>query len=260
MTDLVTVEASNHVLAIGVNRPEKRNAWNIEVIQSVANAYGRLDDDDDLRVGLVFGHGDDFTSGLDLPEVAPALAEGRADEILPPELPDPWDFTGEPCSKPIVVAVHGRCYTLGIELALASQVVVAATDTSFAQLEVARGITPLGGATFRLPQRLGSVGMWALLGAQELDAASALRYGLVTEVVETGHQLERAREMADMLAQNAPLAVQAALAQARAAERAGRDAAVARLQEIGPALLASSDAAEAITAMIERRPPTFTGA
>jgi enoyl-CoA hydratase/carnithine racemase len=144
-TDKVTVERRGHVLLIGVNRPEKRNAWDVDVVRAVAQAYTDLAADDDLRVGVVFGHGDMFTAGLDLASVAPLVAEGRGTEILPPEVCDPWDFFGEPCPKPIVLAVHGRCYTLGIELALASQACVAASGTIFSQAEVARGIAPLGG-------------------------------------------------------------------------------------------------------------------
>lgn len=259
MSELVTVETDGPLLLIGVDRAEKRNAWNVEVIHQVAAAYQRLEDDADLRVGVVFGHGDNFTAGLDLPEIAPLLAEGRAAEVLPADLPDPWDFTGEPCTKPIVLAVQGRCFTLGIELALASQVVVAASDTVFAQLEVARGILPLGGATYRLPSQLGKVGMWALLGAQEFDADTALAAGLVTEVTEPGAQLDRAIEMARVMAENAPLAVKAALAGYRASERASRDAAGASLLEQGPVVLASNDAMEAVAAMIEKRPANFTG-
>lgn len=129
MTDLVTVEARGHVLLIGVNRPDKRNAWNREVIAGVTGAYARLRDDDSLRAGVVFGHGEHFTAGLDLMDVLPVLAEGEGATILPEGDPDPWDFLDEPCPKPVVVAVHGRCYTLGIELLLASQVSVAAADT-----------------------------------------------------------------------------------------------------------------------------------
>ena len=129
---------------------------------------------------------------------------------------------GEPCPKPIVVAAHGACNTLGIELLLASQVAVAAEDTRFAQLEVARGIVPMGGATFRLPGRLGLPGMGYFLTAERFDTATALRLGLVSEVVPGNRHLERALELARVIAANAPLAVQAALASARAAELPGR--------------------------------------
>lgn len=260
MSDLVSVERRGHVLLIGVDRVEKKNAWNLEVIRAVAQAYTNLAHDRELRVGVVFGHGPDFTAGLDLPEVAPALATGDPREILPADLCDPWDFIGEPCPKPIVVAIQGRCLTLGIELCLASQVVIAASDTVLAQMEVARGIVPLGGGTFRLGQRLGARGLRWLLTAEKFDAVQALEAGLLTEVVPVGSQLERAIEIAERIAANAPLAIQSALAGHRAAERAARDAAAALLRgEEALRLIRSKDAAEGVAAMLARREPVYVG-
>ncbi len=259
LTDKVTVERKGQVLLIGVNRPEKRNAWDLDVIRGVAEAYTMLARDSGLRVGVLFGHGDVFTAGLDLVSVSPVLADGRGADILPSDLCDPWDFIGEPCPKPIVVAVQGRCYTLGIEVVLASQGCVAAEGTVFAQLEVARGIVPLGGASFRLPARCGAAGMRWLLSAEEFSTDDALAAGLITEVVPRGLQLERAIQMAETIAANAPLAVRTALAGARAAERVSREAAAAQLRDQGPALFTSADATEALTAMIEKRPAQFRG-
>jgi enoyl-CoA hydratase len=260
MTPSVTVERRGHLLVIGVNRPEKRNAWDLDVIRRVAGAYTDLANDDDLRVGVVFGHGDVFTAGLDLASVAPLVAEDRGAEILPPGLCDPWDLFGDPCPKPIVLAVHGRCYTLGIELALAAQVCVAAEGTLFSQLEVARGIVPLGGASFRLPARLGPTGMRWLLTAEQFDAGAAHAVGLVAEVVPLGSQLQRAIAIAEAIAANAPRSVQSALAGARAAERAARDAAAQQLRDTVPGVFAGADAVEGFTAMLEKRAPVFTGA
>ena len=258
MSDLVTVEAAGPVLLIGVDRPEKRNAWNLEILAAVADAYERLRDDAALRVGVVFGHGDHFSAGLDLADVLPALAEQGGTEIISADQPDPWDILGEPCPKPVVVAAQGRCYTLGIELILASQAAVVAEDTIFGQLEVARGIIPLGGGGHRLPA-LGKLGTQWVLTADTFDAAQALQIGLVSEVVPTGTQLERAVQIAEKIASNAPLAVQAALANSRAAERAARDAAAAHVRAAGPALFNSADAMEAVAAMTEKRAPRFTG-
>ena len=255
----VTVERHDHLLLLGVNRPEKRNAWNLDVIEGVARGLTELAQDPDLRVGVIFGHGSVFTAGLDLPAVAPVIAAGEAAAVLPPGLVDPWDFLGEPCPKPVVVAVHGRCYTLGIELILAAQVAVAAADTVFAQLEVARGIVPLGGATWRLPARLGAAGARYLLTAEEFDANEALRIGLVTEVVPVGRHLDRAAQLAEKIARNAPLGVQAALAGGRAAQRSARDAAAQHLRDSMRGLFNSEDASEAVAAMLAKRPPTFQG-
>jgi len=261
MTDassVVTVEEDGGLLLIGVNRPDANNLWNLEVIQAVSRAYRRLGDTAHLRVGVVFGHGRLFTAGLDLASVAPLLTSGDPTAVFPEDGYDPWDFFGEPCPKPVVVAIHGRCNTLGIELALASQVVVAADDARFAQLEVARGIFPLGGATFRLPARLGAPGMRYLLTAELFDAATALRIGLVHEVVGVGQELDRAIQLARIIAANAPLGVQASLASARAAERAARDAARNVLLD-NRAIFTSADAAEGISAFLERRTPVFRG-
>ncbi len=255
----VTVEREGNVLLIGVNRPDAYNLWNLEVIQSVAGAYKTLGDDPDLRVGVLFGHGRGFTAGLDLISVAPAVASGDVTAIFPKDGYDPWDFFGEPCPKPIVVAAHGTCNTLGIELMLASQIAIAAEGTKFAQLEVARGIFPLGGATFRLPMRLGPAGARYLLTAERFESDTAFRLGLISEIVPVGKHLERGIELAKAIASNAPLAVQAALASARAAERASREAARAVLFEHNARVMASADAAEGVASMMEKRSPVFRG-
>jgi enoyl-CoA hydratase/carnithine racemase len=255
----VTVERDGHVLVIGVDRPEANNLWNLEVIQEVSRAYRRLADDAELRTGVLHGHGRHFTAGLDLASVAPLMAQGDVGAVLPADGCDPWDLFGEPCPKPIVVAVHGTCNTLGIELVLASQASVATEGARFAQLEVARGIVPLGGATFRLPLRLGLSGLRYLLTAERFDAPTAYRLGLVGELVPAGRHVERAMELARILSANAPIAVQAALASARAAERAMRDAARAVIVERNPAIVASADAAEGVASFLERRAPAFGG-
>jgi enoyl-CoA hydratase/carnithine racemase len=255
----VTIDKHGHVLAIGVNRPDAYNLWDLDVIQTVSRAYRQLGDDPELRVGVVYGHGKRFTAGLDLPSVAAVAASGDIAAIIPADGYDPWDFGAEPCPKPIVVAGHGTCNTLGIELMLASQVAIAADGTKFAQLEVARGIFPLGGGTFRLSMKLGTAGSRYLVTAEQFLAGEALRIGLISEITPEGAHLDRAMEIAGTIAANAPLGVQAALASARAAERAARDAAAAVLLERNQSVMTSADAAEGITAMIERRDPVFSG-
>ena len=151
MADEVTIEEDGPLLFIGVNRPDAHNLWNLEVIQAVCRACKRLADAEHLRVGVIFGHGRHFTAGLDLASTSPLIATGDVSALFPEDGLDPWNFFGEPCPKPIVVAVHGACNTLGIELALASQLAVAAEGTRFAQLEVARGIFPWAGRRFGCP-------------------------------------------------------------------------------------------------------------
>ena len=258
-TPCVTVEQDGHVLLIGVDRAAKRNAWTLEVIRQVSQAYDRLAEDDDLRVGLLHGHGDHFSAGLDLADVLPAMREHGPSVVGGDGTHDPFGLWGSPVPKPVVLAVQGISFTLSIELALASDVVVAADDVRFRQLEVGRGIMPFGGATLRAPVQLGwGNAMRFLLTGQEFGAAEALRIGLVQEVVPAGRQLERAAELAQLIAAQAPLGVCGTLASARFARRAEEQAAVEHLRTLAP-LLDSDDAAEGLRSFVERREARFTG-
>jgi enoyl-CoA hydratase len=139
-TDSVKIEEDGPLVLIGVNRPDAHNLWDLEVIQTVCRPASAWRIRTTSAWGVIFGHGGLFTAGLDLASVGPLVATGDINAVLPDDGYDPWNFFGEPCPKPIVVAVHGTCNTLGIELALASQVAVVAEGTRFAQLEVAHGI------------------------------------------------------------------------------------------------------------------------
>ena len=259
MAPRVTVERDGSLLQIGLNRPEKRNAADFRMLQELSAAYGELDRDPALRVGVVFAHGDHFTAGLDLADIGQHVgADGIA--FLPDGGLDPWRVAGPAVRKPIVLAVQGICFTLGIELALASDVVVAAETARFAQLEVARGILPFGGATLRFPHTAGwgAAMRWMLTG-EEFDATEAKNLRIVTEVVPPGMQLERATELAARIAAQAPLAVQATLANARLARSAGEAAAAAELQPQLLRLLATEDAGIGMRAFLERKPAEFRG-
>ena len=178
--DTVTLERDGHVLAIGLNRPDKRNAFNLAMLADLSRAYALLESDETLRAGVLFAHGDHFTAGLDLVDVGPNIVTGELP--FPDDGRDPWRLDGT-WTKPVVAAAHGWCMTLGIELLLAADIRVAAADTRFAQMEVRRGIYPFGGATIRLPRQTGwgNAMRWLLTGG-EFDAAEARRIGLVQEV------------------------------------------------------------------------------
>lgn len=255
----MTIERDGHVFLMGLNRPEKRNAADFALLQELCLAYGELDRDPDLRVGAVFAHGDHFTGGLDLGDVAPRIGPNGLD-LVPEGGLNPWQVGGESQRKPVVMAVQGTCLTLGIELALASDVVIAADSTVFGQIEVQRGILPFGGATIRFPRAVGwgNAMRWMLTG-DSFDVTEAHRMGLVQEVVPHGAQLHRALELAHRIAAQAPLAVQATLANARTAIRDGAAAAEERLQPELVRLAASEDAAEGMRAFVARDEPQFTG-
>src|SRR6185312_10983077 len=129
----------------------------------------------------------------------------RRQREQPSEPVDPFGL-GRRLGKPLVTAVQGITFTIGIEIALAGDIVVAASDARFCQLEPKRGLAPLGGATVRYVQRAGwGNAMYHLLRADEFDAAEAYRIGLVQEVVEPGAQVDRAIELAREMLQCAPL-------------------------------------------------------
>jgi enoyl-CoA hydratase/carnithine racemase len=260
MSERVTVERDDKVLLIGVNRPEKRNAFDLETIEALSAAYEKLGKDPEIRAGVVFGHGDHFSAGLDLAEVGPVVAKKGPAALGGSYAYDPFGMWAPPVPKPVVMAVSGIAFTLSIELALASDIVVAAEGVRFRQLEIARGILPFGGATIRGPEKLGwGNAMRFLLTAEEFGAAEALRIGLVQEVVPHGKHVERARAIAKLIAEQAPLGVQGTLANARIAATQGTAAATAHLKELLAHVITSEDAAEGVKSFVERRTATFRG-
>ncbi len=257
--DTVSLERDGHVLIMGLNRPDKRNAFNLAMLADLSRAYALLENDDDLRAGVLIAHGEHFTAGLDLIDVAPSITSGV--DPFAEDGRDPWRLDGE-WTKPVVAAAHGRCLTLGIELLLAADIRVAAATTRFGQIEVRRGIYPFGGATIRLPKQTGwgNAMRWLLTG-DEFDADEAHRIGLVQEVTpdaQTARDL--AVEIAHTIADRAaPLGVRATLASARLSVTDGERAAIERLRPGVQELFASADAAEGIQSFIERREARFQG-
>jgi enoyl-CoA hydratase/carnithine racemase len=253
----ITTEKRGHLLLIGGNRPAKRNAFDADMLRGLSDAFGALETDDDVRCGVLFAHGDHFTGGLDLANVAPLVMEGKL-EFGTSDAFDPCGVHGKQRTKPTVIAVHGICLTIGIELILAQDVCVAAENTRFGQIEIKRGIFPFGGATFRLVQTAGwgNAMRWLLTG-DEFDAREAHRIGLVQEVVPLGRQLERAIEIAETIAAQAPLGVRATLASARRSlvEEAAARALLPELLQ----LMRSDDAREGMMSFVERRAAKFTG-
>ena len=256
---VVTVERRGHVLLIGLNRPAKRNAFNLAMIDQLAAAYYELEADDDVRCGVLFAHGDHFTGGLDLAEVGPLVREGTLDFSAPGRR-DPWRKDGV-WTTPLVAAVQGWVMTLAIELLLAADIRIAASDARFAQMEINRGIYAFGGATIRLPRDAGwgNAMRWLLTG-EPYDAHEAHRIGLVQEVVEPGTQVERALELAEAIAtKSGPLGVKATLASAHRARLEGEAAAFARLEPDMADLFETEDGREGLQSFIERREARFTG-
>lgn len=256
MSAKITTEQIGHIFKIGLNRPEKMNAADEEMLRDLSLAYGELDRNPDLWVGVVFAHGDNFTAGLDLFDVGPKMQKGKL-EMIPEGGLDPWGIQTRQVRKPVVMATRGTCYTLGVELALASEIVIAANDSKFGQLEVSRAILPFGGGTIRLPRVAGHArAMQYLLTGDRWGAKEALEMGMINEIVEAGQELARAMEFAEKIAAQAPLAVQATLASSRNEDAAAeKNLLMGRLAQ----LMQTKDVARGMQAFVTKKPAKFEG-
>lgn len=257
----ITTERQGNLLLIGIGRPAKRNGFTPRMYRELGEAYTLLDDDPALRVGVLFGHGDHFTAGLDLPTIAPFMQRGE--KLVVPGQVEPTNL-GTPGyrrrTKPMVVAVRGITYTLGIELMLAADIVVAADDCRFSQLEVKRGIMATGGATLRMAERAGlGNALLHLLTGDEFGAAEALRLNFVQKVVPAGTERDEALRIARQIAEQAPLAVVATRLSALKAVEEGPIAAMQEFVDVQQRLSRSEDAAEGVRSFVERRAARFQG-
>ena len=252
---VVGTTVDDHIWHVVVDRAEKRNAFTPVMLSQLAQALTELDDRPELFVGVLSFAGDHSTAGLDMPKVfgsdSPAL---QSDGLV-----DPFGL-GRRLRKPLITALHGLTYTVGIELALAGDIVVAAADAQLCQIEPRRGLAAFGGATLRYTQRGGwGNGMYHLLRADRFDAQEAYRVGIVQEVVDVGTDTTRALEIARELLGCSPLALQLTIENARLAEQQGHGAAAAAIPAMARTALASADFQEGIASFVERRDAVFTG-
>lgn len=257
--DHVQIERRGHVMLIGINRPAKANALNLQSFRELSSAYAEFDADESVRVGVLHGIGRHFTAGMDLREVAPEVQAGRS--LQAPGGINPWQVEGRRVSKPLISAVHGKCVTLGVELVLATDIVVCAASSSFATLEPGLGLFPFGGSTSRMAQRTGwGNAMRWLLTCEEYDAQEAFRIGLVQEVVDDGDHLTRALQLAEKIARQAPLAIRAVLENSRRALREGEAAAEIAMLGLAQQTFNSVDGQAGIASFREPGgPPVFVG-
>jgi enoyl-CoA hydratase/carnithine racemase len=200
--------------------------------------------------------GEHTTAGLDMPKFFGPTRERRDS---PAGNVDPFALKRRTL-KPVVAAVQGLCLTIGIEMMLAADIVVAADTARFCQMESRRGIAPLGGAHFRFLTRTGwGNAMYHLMLCDEFDAQRALQIGLVQEVVPAGRQIERAMELAQRIARNAPIGIRAMKEAALRYIQAGEAMAVAAVPAIHARVMGTEDAREGIRSFVERREARFVG-
>lgn len=263
----VLVERDGHVLTVTLNRPDKRNAFNAEVLCLLCDAWDLLDSDAELRVAIMTGAGGNFSAGADLDRLVGALTSGKPAEdeyeerirqdfglIYKGFLKDHY------VAKPIIAAVEGYCYAGGMEILQAFDIRVAGERAQLAISEVQRGLFPMSASTIRLPRQVPyTVAMDMLLIGDPISGRRAYEVGLVGHVTPDGQALVKARELADRLAANGPLAVRNIKASVLAALELREEDAFQRELELGMEVMASKDAKEGPRAFLEKRPPKFIG-
>jgi enoyl-CoA hydratase len=254
------VERSGHVLVVTMNRPEARNALSGPMMSIMRDAWDEADRDPEIRVCVLTGAGGAFCAGADLKAMAatppgPSFAGGgwdlsRIDALL----------KGRRLTKPLVAAVEGAAIAGGTEILQATDIRVAAESARFGVAEARWGLFPLGGSAVRLARQVPyTLAADLLLTGRHITAAEALSMGLVGHVVPDGQALAKAMELAELVASNGPLAVQAILRTIRETEGMPEDDAFAVEAKLGMAVFASDDAKEGPRAFAARRRPDFRG-
>ncbi|MEY2451683.1 MAG: enoyl-CoA hydratase [Acidimicrobiaceae bacterium] len=256
-------ERDGHVAIVTMNRPAAKNALSGEMLVRMYDAWVEIDEDPDLRVGILAGAGGTFCSGMDLK----AFAGGTQGE-------NPFQKRFEEDSdlhwkallrhfrprKPLIAAVEGFALAGGTEILQGTDIRVAGEGAIFGITEVARGLFPLGGSTVRLRRQIPyTIAAEMLLTGRRVPAAEAKEIGLIGHVVPDGTALEKAREIADQIAANAPLSVQAVLRSLREGAEMTEADALANELELGWPIFATKDAKEGATAFAEKRPANFKG-
>ena len=253
-------ERRGHVLTVTLNRPDARNAFSGEMLVRAYDAWKELDEDPELRVGILTGAGGHFCSGMDL-------------KALGSRMSDDWSARmGEDSdlhwkallrhfrpSKPIIAAIEGYCVAGGTEILQATELRVAGESAQLGIAEVRRGLFPLGGSTVRLQRQIAFTNAAdLLLTGRLISAAEAKEMGLIGHVVPDGQALAKAHELADLISANGPIAVRAVLASMRATAGLTEQDGLAKELELGWPVFATNDAKEGPTAFAEKRPPNFT--
>ncbi|MCZ8158022.1 MAG: crotonase/enoyl-CoA hydratase family protein [Leptospira sp.] len=255
--ELIQLERMGKILKIGLNRPERNNAFSIKMLLELSEAYTFFENETDLYVAVLYSKGKHFTVGLEIEEVSAYLAQSGGIRY-PDNWVDPFGLVGRTRKKPLIMAIQGFCFTHGIELALASDIRLSTKSARFTQAEVQRGFAPIGGATFRMGEQFGwGNAMRYLLTGDVFNGEEAYRIGLVQELVEPDDLMARSLKIADTIANNAQGAIREILVSSNSL-RHHETKEFARLESNVIAQMLSQDGKEGILSFHEKRKANFT--
>ncbi|WP_244865516.1 crotonase/enoyl-CoA hydratase family protein [Rhodococcus sp. B50] len=254
------VEQRGHVLIVTLNRPEARNALSGEMMAIMNEAWDRVDSDPEIRVAILTGAGGAFCAGADLKAMNQSAPGDKFEG-------GGWDLSrlpallkGRRLTKPLIAAVEGAAIAGGTEILQGTDIRVAGESAKFGVSEAKWGLFPLGGSAVRLVRQIPyTIAADILLTGRHIKAAEAKEIGLIGYVVPDGTALDKALEIAETIANNGPVAVQAILKTIRDSEGLHEEEAFRIDAELGAAVFKSADAKEGPRAFAEKRAPRFTG-
>ena len=255
--ETILLERRGGVALLTINRPEKRNALNIQTRREGAAALDELREDESVRVVVVTGAGDKaFIAGADIGEFEGRTANTQRDVMLGRSL-----FTAvDTFTKPLIAMVNGYCLGGGCELAMACDIRVASDKASFGQPEINLGIIPGGGGTQRLTRLVGEgKAMELILTGDIIDAQTAHSIGLGQMVVPASDLEARTMELAGRIAEKSPIALRLAKEAVRIASRSNLDEGLRREVDLFALCFSSEDKDEGVRAFLEKRKPQFKG-
>ena len=253
MADEVIVGVDDGVMLITINRPKAKNSVNLAVAKGIAAAMEELDSNDAIRAAILTGAEGTFCSGMDLKAFVTGelpIIEGRG-------------FAGlveAPPRKPLIAAIEGFALAGGFELAISCDMIVSADNAKFGIPEVKRGLVAGAGGLLKLPRQIPRrVAMELALTGEAIDAQRAYDLGLINRIVEPGTALSSARQLADKIAANGPMAVLASKQIMNESEEWSSEEMFKKQNDIALPVFASKDAIEGATAFAEKRPPQWKG-
>ncbi|MSP66796.1 MAG: 2,3-dehydroadipyl-CoA hydratase [Alphaproteobacteria bacterium] len=256
-TDIVVTTPKTHVTLIQLNRPQVYNALRFNLLQELSQALAAATTDDAVRCVVITGNDKAFAAGADINEFqAQTLVSTATDRD---QRSQHWQaLRGFP--KPVIAAVNGFALGGGCEMAMNCDIIIAGDTAKFGQPEINLGIIPGGGGTQRLPRTVGkSLAMKMILSGERIDAETALTAGLVAEVVPAAKTLERALELAELIASKPPIAVRMAKDAVLRSYDVPIEAGLLYERRAFSILFATEDRKEGVAAFLEKRKATFKG-